>query len=55
VVEKFLTSAGKSGAIMAADQAREGALPMDRQTFQAFEKFPFQQCFFWGVRQGSLS
>ena len=38
VIEKFLAAAGEARAVVSANEAGEGALPVDGQAFEAFEK-----------------
>jgi hypothetical protein len=38
MIEKLLAAAGETRPVVSADQAGEGALPVDGQAFEAFEK-----------------
>jgi hypothetical protein len=40
VIEKFLPAPRKSRTVMSAHETGKGALPMDGQAFEAFQKFP---------------
>jgi hypothetical protein len=42
VVEKLLSASGKPRPIMSAYKPGEGALPVNRQTFEPFEKLPVE-------------
>jgi len=42
MIEKLLAAAGETRPVVSADQAGEGALPVDGQTFQPFQKLPVQ-------------
>jgi hypothetical protein len=42
VVEKLLAAAGEARTVVPADEAGEGALPVNGQPFEAFEKLAVQ-------------